>query len=311
MKVLVVASGNSGKISPFVKEQVDSLSTFGIEFDYFLIRRRHTYGYLSSYPPLKRKISIFNPDIIHSHFGLSGLLANFQRKIPVVATFHGSDINNKFIKCFSILAAKLSAYSIFVSQEMLNLSRIRHNYSVIPCGIPMDVFVPIPKALARKKLNLISTAPIGLFAGSFSNNIKNYKLCQKAVRILNKKPIIIETKGYDRNEVNLLLNACDFAIMTSKNEGSPQFIKEAMSVGCPIVSTPVGDVQSVIGKVEGCFLTKFEASDIAGKIELAVKFAQEKGKTNGRARILELGLDTSSIAKQIIGIYQFLVKEVL
>ena len=34
-------------------------------------------------------------------------------------------------------------------------------------------------------------------------------------------------KGYSREEVALLLNAADVAFLTSKWEGSPQFIKEA------------------------------------------------------------------------------------
>ena len=38
MKVLIVASGNSAVISPFVKEQGDSLKEIGLDIDYFLIK---------------------------------------------------------------------------------------------------------------------------------------------------------------------------------------------------------------------------------------------------------------------------------
>jgi hypothetical protein len=34
----------------------------------------------------------FQPDLIHAHFGLSGLFANLQFLKPVVTTFHGSDV---------------------------------------------------------------------------------------------------------------------------------------------------------------------------------------------------------------------------
>lgn len=43
-------------------------------------------------------------------------------------------------------------------------------------------------------------------------------------------------------EVALLLNVVDATLMTSRTEGSPKFIREAMVCTCPIVSTEVGDV---------------------------------------------------------------------
>ena len=56
----------------------------------------------------------FKPDIIHAHYGLSGLLANLQRSIPVVTTYHGSDIN--LPKVFLVIkksASRLNSVSGF------------------------------------------------------------------------------------------------------------------------------------------------------------------------------------------------------
>lgn len=51
----------------------------------------------------------FQQDIVHAHFGLSGLFATLQRRIPTIITFHGSDINVKRNLIFSFIASKLQA----------------------------------------------------------------------------------------------------------------------------------------------------------------------------------------------------------
>ena len=135
MNVIFVCSYNAGRISPFVQEQADSLKEEGIKIDFFLIRKKGLIGYLSEIPNLKKKIKKFNPNLIHAHYGLSGLLANSQRKIPVVTTFHGSDVNNNLIRPLSRLASKLSVYSIFISEKLARIAGARRNYSIIPCGI--------------------------------------------------------------------------------------------------------------------------------------------------------------------------------
>ena len=46
MKVLICASGNADTLSPFVKEQAESLKELDVEIDYFLIRGKGIWGYL-------------------------------------------------------------------------------------------------------------------------------------------------------------------------------------------------------------------------------------------------------------------------
>ena len=150
---------------------------------------------------------MFEPDIIHAHYGLSGLFANFQRKVPVVITFHGSDINFPKIRPFSLLAARLSHYNIFVSEKLARKARARKKYVIQPCGVDFNTFYPVDKELARKTLSLWPEKKYILFSGSFNNRIKNAGLAKKAIEILSDKIELIELKGYSREDVNLLFNA--------------------------------------------------------------------------------------------------------
>ena len=97
---------------------------------------------LVSLHPLFKEIIKFKPDIIHAHYGFSGLLAAINRKVPVVVTFHGSDINLKSSRIFSKLAIKLAKSFIFVSFDIAKKAGVRQPV-IIPCGVNLEIFKPI------------------------------------------------------------------------------------------------------------------------------------------------------------------------
>ena len=299
-KLLIVCSANSGQVAPFIKEQVSALQLLGVETDFFLIQQKGFLGYLKERKNLLLKIKEFNPQLIHAHYGLSGLLANLQRHIPVITTYHGSDINNNSIYPLSRLNMILSAHNIFVSEKNRAKSGQIRRQSVIACGVDTELFKPIDKVQARKTLGLDNTKKLVLFAGAFDNKVKNPVLAQLAVDQL-PGVTLLELRGYKREEVALLMNAVDVVLMTSYTEGSPQFIKEAMACNCPVVSVRVGDVAEVIADTPGCFLSSYEPADIATKLKLAMEYEKP---TEGRKRILELGLDSETVASKIVDIYR-------
>lgn len=318
MKVLVVISGNAGHLAPFVKEQIDSLSGFNISFDYYFIIGKGISGYLSNLNQLKRKIISFKPDLIHAHYGLSGMLAMFVKNgYPLLTTFHGNDINtlhplNKstpnWNKILSGIVHFWGNHSIFVTEDIANQIKAKPTKSdIIPCHVNPDTFYPADKAVARKQLNLSPSKKYVLFSSSFDIPIKNYPLAKKACLHFDNLELI-ELSGYTRQEVNLLLNACDLALITSYNEGSNQFLKEAMACNRPIVSTKVGDSEWIFGKTEGCYLSSLDVEDVIINIKKALDFCQRKGKTDGRDRIMALGLDSETVAKKVIAVYKKVLK---
>lgn len=303
MKVLIIYGGNKGGFAPFIIEQVESLKQLGIEFEYFLIKGKGFFGYLKNLTHLKKVLKEYKPNLIHAHYGLSGLLANLQRKIPVITTYHGTDINNNIIRLFSLLSIYLSKENIYVSDKLKSKIKLKKGL-VIPCGVNLEQFTIINHQVAKKKLNLKPEKRYILFSSAFDIPVKNYTKAKASLKILNDNNIeLIEFKGYDRAYSNILFNAVDLSLMTSLSEGSPQFIKEAMACNCPIVSTDVGDVKDNISDLKNCYIAN-SPHDIAKAIQIILS---NKTRSNGRDKIDFF--DNNRIAKDIKNIYKSISKK--
>jgi glycosyltransferase involved in cell wall biosynthesis len=301
MKILVVARYKEHGFAPFVTEQVAALEKAGVGCRFFPVRSKGITGYLKQLPELKRVIKKLNPDVVHAHYGLCGLFANLQRRVPVVTTYHGSDINEKSVLRLSKIAIRLSAFNVFVSQKIIDTAKPKRNYALIPCGINLEDYPIIEKVEARKQLGLESHKKYILFAGAFDNIVKNAPLAKEAVACLNDENVqLLELKGYSRPQVALLMQAVDAFLMTSVTEGSPQVIKEALACGCPIVSVDVGDVKERIERVDGCFIAKRDADDLAKCLKKAIAFDK---RTNGKDTIMRDGLINDAVASQLKDIY--------
>lgn len=308
MRILVIGSFNKGSFAPFIVEQVEALKKQGCDIEFFGLQGKGLKGYLSNLPGLKRKIKEFRPNVIHAHYGLSGLLANLQRGVSVVTTYHGSDINDKVILRFSKKAMFLSAWNIFVSKKTLDIAKPKKRFSLLPCGIDFSELQLTDKVEARKKMHLGANKHYILFAGAFDNTVKNASLAKEALTFLENKEVeLLELKGYFRDEVTLIMCAVDAFLMTSVSEGSPQVIKEAMACGCPIVSVDVGDVKERIAGIDGCFVAETrDPQEIAELLKKAMAF---DGKTNGRDKIIADGLDNRLVAERLLEIYQRICKK--
>lgn len=321
IKVLVVASDKGGRFTPFIEEQISALQALGVRIIRYGVTRKGITGYLRELPLLRRLISAEQPDIVHAHFGLCGLLANLQRRVPVVTTYHGSDINVPKILLFSKIAMRLSAWNIFVSKRNVSIalsphsliaSRLKKRCALLPCGVNLTDDQLTSRTEARKVLGILDDAKIVLFAGAFNNAVKDPELAFATIQACNTAKgnvqsviKLIELKGYTRSEVNLMMCAANCLLMTSKTEGSPQVIKEAMACGCPIVSVDVGDVAERVNGVKGCYVVQSrEPKDIADALLKAIAF---EGRTNGREKIVEMGLSNEQVAKRLLCIYEQLL----
>ena len=305
MKILIVHSGNavhgdSNKYT-FVREQGEHLRVLGAEIEYFAIVGKGAMGYLRNYKRLKETIKTYQPDLIHAHFGLCGALCVLQSQVPVVITCHNGETLTKYGNLISSLAVQRAKHTICVAQHIYDKLYLKpRHYTIQPCGIEVSELVD--NELAKQKLGLPTDKYNILFGGSFTNLRKNVALANAALDILKRDDInLIEMKGFSREQVTLLYNACDMLLLPTKSEGSPQVLKEAMAYNCPVVATDVADIAYLLDGVSNSYVTSFAPQDVAEKITRALECGQ---RTNGRERIEKLQLENSQVAKTIYSIYQ-------
>ena len=304
---------------PFVTEQGEAIRALGHDVEYFLVRG----NYIKALGALKRKIREFKPDVIHAHYGLSVIVAELQSQVPVVTTFHNGETHRWWVNLLSSLFSLRAKHVIYVAQHIRNMVYFKaKNYSIIPCGVTLDDCFLMDKAEARRQLGWSPDKKYIMFGGAFSNLRKNYKLLAEAVERLTDEGMkdfeCIEMRGLSRYDSILRMNACDVFALPTKNEGSPQALKEAMAVNCPIVATDVADIKHLLGDLPGHYVLankkgtpaywvgdESSAAEMAELINDAMMF---EGRTKGRERIIELGLTNELIAKRIIKIYENILK---
>jgi teichuronic acid biosynthesis glycosyltransferase TuaC len=320
MKILFLSSGNAkyfDNISPFIRTQGESLKHAGIDIRYFTIYGKGILGYLKAACELRKYVKRNPVDIIHAHYTLSGWSAvlSFSKR-PIVLSLMGTDAYGQYIglnkikfssRYLIVLTYLIQPFVKSIICKSKNIERsiiLKKKSHIIPNGILLGKFSCYENGF-KKDLNLDPGKKYALFLGNKKSNRKNFKLAESAVSLINSDNIIlIAPYPVSHDQVVKYLNSVDVLVLTSLMEGSPNVIKEAMACNCPIVSTDVGDVRRVIGETDGCYITSFEPEEVAEKIKLAIEFSEKKGRTKGRERIIQLGLDSDTTAKKIIDVYK-------
>lgn len=301
MKVLFVSSAKTGEVGHVVRNQGESLQKAGVEIDYLIIGPG-VFGYIRAIFRIKRAFREGRYDLVHAHYSLSSFSATLAGVKPLVVSLMGSDAFAPWVirVVIRVLYSMRWAATIVKTEEMkarLKLTRAL----VLPNGVDLKRFAHIDKEKARAHLNLPAEIKVILFIAMKDRPEKNLPLAMSAMKSLSGNSVeFIHLYDIQNSEIAWYLNAADLLLLTSKREGGVNVIKEAMACNCPIVSTDVGDVRHVISGTEGCYISGHNEDNLADNILKALAFGR---RTNGRSRITELGLDSSTVAKKIIDIY--------
>ena len=301
MNVLFVSSGNSKNgISSLVFEQGESLRSLGYEIDYYLVKGKGLKGYLSNLRTLRKKYKLGNYDIVHAHNIFCGFLCGIAFLKPLVVSLMGWNVQKFLLRNLIYIFNFISWDVCIVKSQSMQLALKKMQVEIIPNGVDINVFKPMNRIIAQEYLNWDVNKKHFLFPADPSIEIKNYPLCEQAIRILRNDDYVLHTLGgVERKDMPYYYNASDVVIFTSKGEGSPNVIKEAMACNCKIVSVAVGDVPERFLGIKGCFICQYQAYDVARKIMDTLNFLDKE--VTSRQAILSL--NSSLIAERLSELY--------
>jgi len=329
MRVLFVASWNKfNKIGDVVKNQGESLKKCGLYVEFFPIKGKGMKGYIKNILLLRKFLVNNKFDIVHAHYSLTAFVASLAGATPLIVSLMGGDIKTAGFRLIVIAIFKYLFWDITIIKSPDMNTKLFKNLIILPNGVDIKSFKQQPKDECLDKLGWDPDKKHILFASKRSRPEKNFSLAKAAVEQLNDSDLTLHyLEGIDNVMMPYWYGASDVVLLTSHYEGSPNVIKEAMACNCPIVSTDVGDISWIIGDTTGCFITSFktketnnklrhnkleinklksrtyQAEAVAAGIKSALNFSITVGRTKGRKRIIELGLDSETVAKKIIEIY--------
>src|SRR4051794_32934631 len=177
----------------FVRTQAESLRGIGIDVEVFTVRG---VGRRAAYLAAAARIAALNRDdgfdVVHAHYGHSGVVARFQLRAPLVVSYCGSDLlgargssgsvtprGKLEVAAFRRLAW-VSAATITKSHEMEDVlpRGCRGRNHVIPNGVDLDRFRRIDRDEARGRLGWGAGETAVLFVGNPRLAVKNFALAQ-------------------------------------------------------------------------------------------------------------------------------------
>jgi glycosyltransferase involved in cell wall biosynthesis len=297
----------------FVKEQMDSLRPLGVEYDVLFVNGRESkWNYLRGILQVRKHLRAKRYDLIHAHFGLSGWVARFQLRIPLVMTFHGDDVlgrprrdgsitpMGRFFQVTSYLLTRLASAVIVQSREMRRVLRW-DSAEVIPCGIDLELFRPMDSGEARRRAGLDPGKKYVLFAYNPEEQRKRFDLIRAAVakaRELVPQLEILPVRGKPHSEMPLYMNAADVVVVASLLEGGPLVTKEAMATNLPVLTANVGDAVDLIHESDGNYIVPREVDALADKI---VEVCRRGKRSSGREQLIPYS--TQATAKRILEVY--------
>jgi len=293
MRVLVVTNMWPREDRPaygsFVRAQVDALRALGLDMQVHVIAGDRGAGaYAGDIPVLRREVRRRRPDLVHAHYGLSGWTAAWQ-PAPLVVSFCGDDLlgtpaagggltpRSRLAVGMSRWAATRSAAIICKSAGLaaaLPRERDRRRAHVIPNGVDPARFHPGDRAASRDRLGLDHGEELVLFPHDPRQALqKRFALAEAAMaelRLRRPGARLLQVSGVPPGQMPDYYRAADCLLLTSRSEGSPNVVKEALACGLPVVSVDVGDVRRWVERASGGLIAADEPRELAGALDVVL-----------------------------------------
>lgn len=285
--------------------------------------------FLTASRKYQKLVRSFRPDVVHAHMVHANIFARLNRTIcPVpklICTAHNSNEGGKLRMIAYRLTNHLSDVNTNVSQEATEAliakgAFSKNNLITVHNGIDLRKFEKNHDNIDLDKhvLNFISVGRfndqkdypnlINAFAILRKSNDYNIKLSIVGHGELQPKiEALIKELELDkditllgrRSDVPKLMNEADIFILSSKFEGLPTVVIEAMACECYVVATDCGGSAEILGDT-GKLVPIQDSQALANALEAAINLDVEDRLLNNkkaRARVERLFSFESSVQK--------------
>lgn len=251
-----------------------------------LVRRLSPAMDMRAAASVHRLLSLHRPRLVHSHMAKAGAIARtaalaLRPRPRLVHTFHGHVLDGYFgpgvQRAFLEIERRLArhtdclvAVSPQVRDELLALGiGVPEQYRVVPLGLDLDRFLALdrPSGLLRRRLGL---GPDSVLVGAVGRlaAVKDLTTLLQAVARLDDVHVVLVGDGDDRPaleaesgrlgltgrahfigwelDIAAVMGDLDVVALTSRHEGTPVALIEALAARRPVVATDVGGVRFVV-----------------------------------------------------------------
>jgi len=263
MRALVVTNMYPTPAHPalgsFVRDQVDALRRIeDIDLELFAFEPGGAAAYVNAARTLRRRHGRTGFDVVHAHFGLSAWPALAAgRGAPHAVTLHGTDLFHPRSRAITTTALPFLDLVATVSAPLAGaLPRwaVRSKPAVLPCGVDMGRFVPIPRAEARRALGLDPHRPYVLFGADPRRPEKRH---DRALAVAADSTLLA-LGDVDPKRVPLYVNAANAVLAPSERESFGLAVLEALACDVPVLATPVGIAPEALSEIPGTLCAPFD-----------------------------------------------------
>lgn len=241
--------------------------------------------------------SLGDYDVVHANWGLLGPLALAQPKRPVVLTLWGSDVmsDRRWLTTLSKVGARGADEVVLPSSAMA--SAVDCDHTVVPFGIDLERFRPIPQEVARDRLGWELDETVVLFPYDTTRPEKDYPRAESVVEEAAVDADLRTVTDVPYEKMPYYMNACDALLMTSTRESGPMVVKEAAACNLPVVSTDVGFVRDTLEDVDNSAVCRSDRELVDG-----LERVLEGGRSDARDSVDGLGLAT--MGERLVDVYE-------
>lgn len=292
-----------------------------INVDIIPLDLNNFYGLYLASKKYKKLIQAFQPDVVHAHMVHANLFTRLNRifvNVPrLICSAHSTNEGGKLRMLAYRFTHNLSEVTTNVSNEassnfIVNKAVMNGEILTVYNGIDLKKFIAnnVDLSVLKKRLNISAEAKVLIAVGRF-HEAKDYPNLINAFNIFlanfdknlfhlfivgdGDPAIITEIKNliqtYNlgnnihllgrRDDIAELLSGADLFVLSSKYEGLPTVVIEAMACETFVVATDCGGSAEILGET-GILVPIQNSEALAKGLEQAINLNEDQIRNNGK-----------------------------